>query len=146
MVVDGVEGEVGDGRRHVGGGERGEVVLHVLRCAPGPGSLTQPQPGGPRVAHECSSGIDRQRADRRDRLDDRLRQRDLGGDRVDHQREHLTLVGNVVVERHDLVAEFGGELAHRQRIGAVFVGVGDRPGDDRVAIECIRVRSGRTHA
>ena len=144
VVVDRVEREVRDRWGHVGGGERLEQVLHVVDAG-GPGHLPQPQPGGPGMADEGGAGVDGQRAHGDDRLDVRVGWRDLGGDRVDHQREHLGLVGDVVVQRHDLVAEFGGELAHREGVGAVLVGEGDRSGDDRRPIEGVAFGHGRFH-
>ena len=144
VVVDGVEGEVGNTGRHVGGGERGEVMLHVLDAG-WAGELTQPERRGPRVPHERGAGVDGEGAHGDQRVVVGVRGGDLGGDCVDHQCEHLGLVGDVVVERHHLVAELGGELAHREGLGAALVGEGDRPGDDRVAIEGFTFVRGRTH-
>ena len=118
----------------------------MCRMRAGPGHLAQPQPRRPRVSHERRAGVDDEGPHGDERVGVGVGGGDLGGDGVDHQREHLVLVGDVVVQRHHLVAEFGGELAHRQRVGAAFVGHGDRPGDDRVAIEGFAFVRCRTHA
>jgi hypothetical protein len=144
VVVDGVEGEMRDGRRHVGGGECGEVVLHV----PDPeraGELLQPQRRSPRVADECGSGVDGEAADGDERISGGVGGGNLGRDRIDHQGEHFGLVGDVVVQRHHLVAEVRGELAHREGVGAVLVGERDAPGDDRVTVEGVTRARRRLH-
>ena len=60
---------------------------------------------------------------------------DLGEDGLDEAVEQGLLAGQVVVERHGLDAEIGGEAAHRQRREPVRVGESDRRGEHALAAE-----------
>ena len=65
----------------------------------------------------------------------RVGERDVREDVVDHPVEDVVLVVDVVVERHSLDAQVGPELAHREILEPVLVGVGHGGFDDPFPVE-----------